>query len=714
MQTKKIVMYSKKNLLFTICILVSFKFFAWKNDSLLKVTTSNLKDSLKIEAYYLLGVACNKDEQKKADDYFNAAEKLSKKNNNLLLSQIFYYKATYCREALNDFSKALTFSKIAIELGTKAKDYIIVYQTHRFIGRNIFSDLDLKEDAITEMKKAVECTKFYDNNHDKTFSVFELGWLEFNLGMTDSSLVHLKKAYNLCINNPKTNIADLIEYTSWLGNAYAGVKDYTTAIKYSKSAAHLADSANNMFQKYDAYRYIGISYANLKNYDSAIYYIKQCTDYLIKNKIYDRNIYVSHFLFRIAFLAKKYDLTEDIVKHILDTATFNYKKQYPIEFNTIWTLDLSNYYKYKQNFKLAFVYLNEYKIARDSSDSQKQRSSVNEQNLKYNFQAEQEALKLEQQRKDFEAIDKLKKQKIINYVIVAVLIIILVLLIMAYKIIKQKQEAFKIISQQKIEVENQKQLVDAKNKEISDSLNYAKRLQEAILPNLTTIKNSFSQSFVLYKPKDVVAGDFYFFEKLNNKLIIAAADCTGHGVPGAMVSVVCSNALNRSIKEFNITDAGKILDKTRELVIETFEKSNADVKDGMDISLLVIEKNGNTDFTIEWAGANNALWYFSENNYHELKPNKQPIGKVDNPANFTTHKINAIINDTFYLITDGYGDQFGGEKGKKFKLKHLSELIIKINKKDLNTQQQILNTSFENWRGNLEQLDDVCIIGIKL
>jgi serine phosphatase RsbU (regulator of sigma subunit) len=216
---------------------------------------------------------------------------------------------------------------------------------------------------------------------------------------------------------------------------------------------------------------------------------------------------------------------------------------------------------------------------------------------------------------------------------------------------------------------------------------------------------------VLYKPKDIVAGDFYWMEEINDCVLIAAADCTGHGVPGAMVSVVCSNALNRAVKEFHLSDTGAILDKVTDLVLETFEKSVSEVKDGMDISLVSINKLSKK---IQWSGANNPLWYFDNGELKEITADKQPIGKTDNRKPFTAHTFVCKPNTTLYLFTDGYADQFGGPKGKKFKYKPLQELLSENHKKEPQSQQTILNTAFDNWKGELEQVDDVCIIGIKL
>lgn len=271
-----------------------------------------------------------------------------------------------------------------------------------------------------------------------------------------------------------------------------------------------------------------------------------------------------------------------------------------------------------------------------------------------------------------------------------------------------------IIEQKNKETEEQKLIIEQKQTEILASISYAKRLQEAILPPQSLINKQLPQSFILYKPKDIVAGDFYWMEvvtEMDRELILfAAADCTGHGVPGAMVSMVCSNALNRTVKEFGITEPGKILDNVLELVTKTFERSENEVKDGMDISLCSLDKKTNE---LKWAGANNPLWIVRNNKIVEIKPTKQSIGKVDLPLKYTTEIISLQPGDMIYLFTDGYADQFGGEKGKKFKYSQLQELFITIADLEMEYQKECLETRFHEWKGKLEQIDDILIMGIK-
>ena len=270
-----------------------------------------------------------------------------------------------------------------------------------------------------------------------------------------------------------------------------------------------------------------------------------------------------------------------------------------------------------------------------------------------------------------------------------------------------------IIEEQKAVVELQKAEVEEKNKEILDSISYAKRLQEAILPSTRLVKQWLPHSFILYKPKDIVAGDFYWMETVGDTVYFAAADCTGHGVPGAMVSVVCSNALTKALIEEGIQEPAHILDRTRELVIDRFHKSEEEVKDGMDISLVALDTSKGS---IQWAGAYNPLWLLKQDSdeIEEVKADKQPIGKYARATPFTNHTLDLNPGDTLYIFSDGYPDQFGGERGKKYKTGRFKKLLVSIRGQDMQQQRATLNQEFESWRGDLEQIDDVCVIGVRI
>jgi len=281
-----------------------------------------------------------------------------------------------------------------------------------------------------------------------------------------------------------------------------------------------------------------------------------------------------------------------------------------------------------------------------------------------------------------------------------------------------------IVQERTSEVVQQKEIIESKNKDILASINYAKRIQEAILPSPGYIRKYLPDNFVLYKPKDIVAGDFYWMhvtgqdetsatDSVNRDsiVLIASCDCTGHGVPGALVSVICHDALNRAVREFNLTRPNEILNKTRDLVIGAFEKSEQNVFDGMDISLCAIDFY---NMKMEFAGANTPLFIIKKDEQIELKANPQPIGKFFREVSFTNHTINIVKGDLIYFYTDGYGDQFGGPDGKKFKRSRLKELLKNISAKSMHDQHKDLLTEFENWRGDMEQIDDVSVIGVRI
>ncbi len=265
------------------------------------------------------------------------------------------------------------------------------------------------------------------------------------------------------------------------------------------------------------------------------------------------------------------------------------------------------------------------------------------------------------------------------------------------------------VKERTAEVEAKKEELEIKNREITDSIVYAKRIQTAILPEGDFIREQLPDSFVLYQPKDIVAGDFYWMEKTKEGLLFAVADCTGHGVPGAMVSVVCCHALNQSVREFNKRLPGEILDKTRELVIHEFNTGQEVVRDGMDIALCLL--NGKH---LRYAGANNPVWIVRNGEVLQLEPTKQPVGQHARSSPFETKDVHLAFGDTVYLFSDGYADQFGGEKAKKFKSSNLKKLLLSIQHLPISQHADKLTEMLEKWRGSLEQVDDVCVFGFRV
>lgn len=281
--------------------------------------------------------------------------------------------------------------------------------------------------------------------------------------------------------------------------------------------------------------------------------------------------------------------------------------------------------------------------------------------------------------------------------------------------LREEKEKVELVNK---EVMEQKSIIEHKNIEITDSIKYAKNIQEALLPNLNEIKNLFNTSFVLYLPKDIVSGDFYWFAKNGNISFVAAVDCTGHGVPGAFMSIVGNTLLNEIVNEQKITSPGDILLELHKGVKIALNQNAKEFerRDGMDITLCAIEKGSNT---IQYAGANRPLWIYRKNKNYELeiiKATKFPIGglELEEARVYTNHTIPVDEGDCLYLFSDGYADQFGGPKGKKFMLTNLQKTLFEIVEEPMEVQKQKLHAALDNWKGDAEQIDDVLVIGIKM
>lgn len=262
------------------------------------------------------------------------------------------------------------------------------------------------------------------------------------------------------------------------------------------------------------------------------------------------------------------------------------------------------------------------------------------------------------------------------------------------------------------EIEHQKKLLEHRNVEIIDSIKYAQRIQQALLKDEEHISKHLPPHFILYKPKDIVSGDFYWVLEKIPHLYIAVADCTGHGVPGAFLTMLGTSYLNEISSRDDLPSPAQILDELRIKFVKELG-GDGETKDGMDISMIRINCKTNE---ILWAGANNPLWIIKKdaNEIHEIKGDKQPIGLTHSPVLFTNHSLQLQQGDSVFLFTDGFADQFGGPKGKKFKYKQLKELLISSNNFTLEKQKQILETTFVEWSGALEQVDDICLIGVRL
>lgn len=387
------------------------------------------------------------------------------------------------------------------------------------------------------------------------------------------------------------------------------------------------------------------------------------------------------------------------------------------------------------NYKLSRQYFGEYITMRDSISKEENQKNAQKKYFQYQYEKKtatdsithSKAIEIKNLEIDKQKVES-KKQRILIFSFLAGFIIILVFSIFLYHLFTQKKKANitlahqkKEISTQRDEIEAQRDRVSEQNvmlfeqkKEITDSINYAKRIQTAVLPNGEYANNILGNHFILFKPKDIVSGDFYWATKVNEWLLVTVADCTGHGVPGAFMSMLGVSFLNEIVRKKVVTKASDVLDNLRTSIIDALSQTGeaGTQKDGMDIVLCAINTNDNS---MQFAGANNTLYIVNSNKeLIEVKPDKQPVAIYEYMTPFTNHIIQLNTGDTLYLMSDGYQDQFGGEKFKKFMSKRLKEMLVEISDKPMSEQKEIMNTTLENWKGEHEQVDDITVMGIKV
>ena len=307
---------------------------------------------------------------------------------------------------------------------------------------------------------------------------------------------------------------------------------------------------------------------------------------------------------------------------------------------------------------------------------------------------------------DFQAVVNERYFKEIMIALGVIILIALILIPYARKVLLADEKQKRLTLQQKV-------MIEAKNRDIMDSIHYALKIQKAMLPSVQMINQNGLEGFVFHQAKDVVAGDFYWIEEFDDHLFFAVADCTGHGVPGAIMSILCTTALNKAVDMMGLRETSDILDATRKIIVDRLEKSGGEVKDGMDIAICRFNKKTNE---LQYSGANNPIYIYRKAR-HEMeimKPCKQPVGKHVNEHPFKCEKNQLEKGDVIYLFTDGFPDQFGGNRGKKLKYKPFRNILLEHVNESLDHQKEALNKALHDWMGEYEQIDDICVMGIRI
>lgn len=645
---------------------------------------------------------------------------IKEKHTLLIFKSIAINNIGYIYDHKGDIEVALNFYNSSIKISELINDTLNVCSSLSNVGLVYYNQGNIPL-ALKYFHKSLKIQESWKNYFGIGAVCNNIGMIYYQQGDFDLATKYNKKS--LAIQKKIDDKQGMAFSYNNLGVIYRKTQNIELALAYFEKSAALYEEILDYNGLATSMINIGHIYLAKKNQDKALEYFYRSFDY--HQQVEDKagmsmslsNIGEIEFDKGNLFKAEK----------IAIKAYGNAKETgFAKEIETASEL-LSKIYERKGNYKFSYEMYKEHILMRDSVNGLEAKNASIQLEAKYRYEqqkaiddaAYQKQLAIEQEAKE--------KQQIITYGATGGLGLVGIFLVFVFNRLQVTKKQKCIIENQKIEVEQQKIIVDNKNKEITDSIIYAKRIQAAILPPQKIVKQYLQESFILYKPKDIVAGDFYWMESISNStegdtVLFAAADCTGHGVPGAMVSVVCNNGLNRSVREYGLTEPGKILDKTREIVIQEFEKSDEDVKDGMDIALCSLRfdvqglklNDPKTAALLQYAGANNPLWIIRNNELIEFKANKQPVGNYFRNEPYTTHEVQVQKGDSIYIFTDGYADQFGGEKGKKFMYKPFKELLLSIQGKSMVEQKEILEQHFESWKGNLEQVDDVCVIGVRV
>jgi len=571
-----------------------------------------------------------------------------------------------------------------------------------------------------------EGLKLAEQNHNKEY----IGYFLNNIGnmyiyqeKEDEGLEYLLKAEKVAT---EINHKDLIAYSALnIGRIYTHRQQYELALEYLNKSLDVRLA--------------------LKKFDAAAVCKKYIADIYYKQGLYDKAIiaYNTGYNYTIV-LDNDLDLLSDILNMIAKCKLKQGKSKDAIE-NALKSLSratklgsflriqlanetISEIYAELKEYSKAYAYRVEADKYRDSLFNQEKNKQMAEMQAIYETEKKEQQIKI--------AKTELSKQQTEKNALIAGLVLVLGLVVIAYRSYRIKQRDNKTlqlqntaIQQQKQEielknlaldtknkeVEKQRDTIEEKNEEILASIHYAKKIQNAVLPSEEFISTVIPHHFILFKPRDIVSGDFYWATTKGKKFVITAADCTGHGVPGALMSMLGVSYLAEIVSKSHEIHASDILNQLRNLIIKSLHQTGkeGENQDGMDMALIVMDRE---IMKMEFAGANNSVYLIRNNELSEYHADKMPIGiHTNHKVSFTNHEIDIQHDDNIYMCSDGYEDQFGGEKGKKYLVKRFKELLVKIHQNPMKEQREIMDNEIKNWIGSkYEQIDDILVIGIKV
>ncbi|MFH2141113.1 MAG: tetratricopeptide repeat protein [Bacteroidota bacterium] len=650
--------------------------------------------------------------------------------------------------------KALKYGNQSLEISKKNKNDNWIAQSFNIIG----IAYDLKGDYNKALENYFESLRINEKLGNSTEVAKNLN----NIGVVYDLQNNYKYAleyYNKSLElKKKLNDIRGITYTYInISNIYVAENKLDTAEYYLRKALNIAEKRNDKISISRIYNNIGRLFALRENYIVAKdYFIKS---YSLKEEINDRFGMISS-LQNIGNCYSKSGYHQNAMEYLLRVIILANKVGSKNDLMVVFK-DVSDLYKEMGESDKSYEYYTKYLCYKDSVFDEKMRDQISEIRVRYETDKKEEKIEILNKEKKIKELrlekEKIKEsnQQIFIWSISSGAGLFFISLFMLLFMFVQKKKLNRKLSFQKEEIIQQKEEIEAQKEEIErqrdeieiqrdnaiiqrdniaeqkekidTAINYAANLQQALLRSDDAIKDILPKSFIYFRPKDIISGDFYWFEKNDRKIYIVAADCTGHGVPGAFISMLGITFLNEIITKSENISAADILNQLRDFIIFSLHQSshftNSDnrviLKDGIDMTICIINKENKI---MEFAGANNPLYIVRNKDIIEIKGDKMPVGvyysKKFSP--FTNHEIGIFPDDKFYLFSDGYADQFGGESGKKFKYKNFKDLVIQISNDDFNNQKKLVHQKFENWildeeiGQKYQQVDDVLIVGFKI
>jgi serine phosphatase RsbU (regulator of sigma subunit)/Tfp pilus assembly protein PilF len=563
-----------------------------------------------------------------------------------------------CFVRKNDLRSAINLAFEALRIFEQLKDFDHISQSYAQIGLVNYKLKNVAK-AIDYYKKSLEFGMQSKTENNIAFAYNNLGIIYSDDWKTnDIALEYYKRA--LTIRKQRIHKLAIAPILSNMGIIYKEKKQYDLAKKYYLEAVELSIQNKKSKDACICYTNIGNIYFELNDYKQADYNYRQALKYM------DDDFLIKEMLY--------YNLGEVNLK--------------------------------LGNLKEALLYNDTCMTIKDSLYSREAIKSLNDMQVKY----ETEKTKLELEKKDLES----KNKQIAIYAALGGILLLLGLVFFVFRGYKNKEKTNLALEEKNKIITEKSKIVEEQHKDITDSIKYAERIQTAILPPEKLWREILPQSFVFYNPKDILSGDFFWIEETKTHIFLAAADCTGHGVPGALVSIINYNLLNKAVLEKGLTDPAKILDQVNIWLTQALHQSynGSHVRDGMDVAICAINK---TTKMMQFAGAFNGGYLIKDGTITELVADKKPVGAFieDDITSFTMKGYQLTGNESIYLFSDGYADQFGGPKGKKFKYKNLQNLLLSVQSLDFSEQQKRIRTNFIEWKGTYEQTDDVLVIGFK-